>query len=106
MARRFVRGASVKLVLTVAALACGIALVCAIDLVNRAVVHAFVEIVDSMAGRAALTVTAGQGGLFPEEVGAAVGGVAGVELAVPVVDASAFVADESGELLAVYGVDV
>src|SRR5512143_2054273 len=90
MARRFARGSGARLALTVAALACGVALVCAIDLVNRAVLAAFVEVVDTMAGRAALQVTAIGVGQFSEEVAATVAAVPGVELAVPVVDATAF----------------
>ena len=104
--RRFLRGSSGKLVPTVIALACGVALVCAIDLVNRAVLRAFVEVVDTMAGRAALQVTAGEGGLFPEDVATIVSAVPGVELAVPVVSASAFTTDDTGELLTVHGVDI
>ena len=104
--RRFLRGSWTTLSLTVVALACGVALVCAIDLVNRAVLRAFVEIVDTMAGRAALQVTAGEGGLFAEQVAATIAKVPGVELAVPVVGATAFTADGSGELLTVHGVDV
>src|SRR4029077_133260 len=97
MARRFLRGSAIRLQLTVAAVACGVALVCAIDLVNNAVFQAFVEIVDTMAGRAALDITAGEGGLFLEEVGTAVAEVPGVELTVPVVSASAFTTDGTGE---------
>ena len=37
MPRRFLRGSAVRLLLTIVALASGVALVCAIDLVNRAV---------------------------------------------------------------------
>jgi putative ABC transport system permease protein len=106
MPLRFLRGSYSRLALTVIALACGVGLVCAIDLVNRAVLRAFVEVIDTMAGRAALQVSAGEGGLFPEEVAATVAAVPGVELAVPVVSATAFTADESGELLTVHGVDI
>jgi putative ABC transport system permease protein len=103
---RFLRGSGARLGFTIVALACGVALVCAIDLVNRAVLRAFVEVIDTMAGRAALQVSAGEGGLFPEEVAATVAAVPGVELAVPVVSATAFTADESGELLTVHGVEI
>ena len=54
MPRRFLRGAYGRLALTILSLALGVALVCAIDLANRAVAGAFTEIVDRMAGRAAL----------------------------------------------------
>src|SRR6266481_40090 len=106
MPLRFLRGSYSRLALTVIALALGVALVCAIDLVNQAVLRAFVEVIDTMAGRAALQVTAGEGGLFPEDVAAKVAAVPGVELAVPVVNATAFTADDSGELLTVHGVDI
>ena len=49
---------------------------------------------------------AGEDGFFPEEVATAVAAVPGVELAVPVVNATAFTNDESGELLTVHGVDI
>ena len=103
---RFLRGNHGRLALTVLALALGVALVCAIDLVNRAVLRAFVEVVDTMAGRAALQITAGESGLFAEDVAATVAGVTGVELAVPVVSATAFTADDTGELLTIQGVDI
>jgi putative ABC transport system permease protein len=79
-------------------------MVCAIDLVNRAVLRAFVEVIDTMAGRAALQVTVGQGGPFAEDVAATVARVRGVELAVPIVSATAFTSDKT--VLTVHGVDV
>ena len=103
---RFLRGSYSRLVLSVFALACGVALVCAIDLVNRAVLRAFTEVVDTMAGRAAFQVTAGGSGTFPEQVAETVAKVSGVELAVPVVSSTAFTTDESGDLLTVHGVDL
>jgi putative ABC transport system permease protein len=106
MPLRFLRGNVPRLVLSVLALACGVALVCAIDLVNRAAFTAFAEIIDTMAGRAALQVSAGDSGFFPEELAETIGAVPGVELAVPVVTATAFTTDGSGELLTVHGVDV
>lgn len=103
---RFLRGSYTRLALTVIALASGVALVCAIDLVNRAVLRGFVEVIDTMAGRAALQVRAGEDGLFPESVAATVSAVPGVELAVPLVSASAFTAEDTGELLTIHGVDI
>ena len=58
---RFLRGSTARLLLTVIALALGVALVCAIDLANRAVLDAFVEVIDTMAGRAALRVVGCRG---------------------------------------------
>ena len=106
MPLRFARGHHAGLVLTVAAIACGVALVCAVDLANRAVLRAFVEVIDNTAGRVALQVTAGEEAVFPEDVAAAVGEIAGVELALPVVLASAFLTDGGGEQLAVHGIDL
>jgi putative ABC transport system permease protein len=103
--RRFLRGAAGRLALTVLALAAAVALICAIDLVNRAVVRSFAEVVDAMAGRAALTITAA-GAPFPEHIAETVAAVPGVALAVPAVAASALIADDSGELLTIHGVDI
>src|SRR2546430_738268 len=63
MARRFTRGSAARLALTVLAVAWGVALVAGVWLANRAVLRAFVEVIDTMAGRAALEVGAGEGGL-------------------------------------------
>src|SRR5438093_6531558 len=106
MPLRFVRGGHARLALTVIAIACGVALVCAIDLADRAVLRAFVEVVDDAAGRVALQVRAGEGASFPEDVVVTVAGVPGVELAAPVVSGTAFPADGDGEPLAVLGLDV
>jgi len=103
--RRFLRGAYGRLALAVIALTCGVALVCAMALVSRAVVGAFVEVIDAVAGRAALTVTAG-GAPFPEATAGQVAKVPGVELAIPVVSATAITVDGSGEVLLVHGIDI
>src|SRR2546428_1475189 len=102
----FRRGHYVSLGLAIVALAIAVAGVAAIDLVNRAVLLTFTEVVDTMAGRAALQVNAGEDGLFSEEVAPRIASVPGVEIAVPVVTATAFTTDESGEVLSVLGVDV
>src|SRR5262245_38756230 len=101
--RRFLRGTYSRSILAIIALVCGVALVCAMDLVNRAVMTAFTEVVDTMAGRTALTIGAG-GAPFPEAIIERVADVPGVELAVPVVSSTAFTVDGSGELLTVHGV--
>jgi putative ABC transport system permease protein len=103
---RFLRGGVVRVGLTVGALACGVALVCAIDLANAAVLRAFTEVLDAMAGRAALSVGVGERGTFPEELAATIAATPGVVRAVPVVTGRAFVADESGTLVTVQGVDL
>src|SRR3989442_6690760 len=104
MARRFTRGGAARLALTVLAVAWGVALVAAVRLANHAVLRAFVEVIDTMAGRAALEVVAGEGGLFPEAVAAGGGATPGVEAAGPCVKGAAFA--EGGALLTVYGVDL
>jgi putative ABC transport system permease protein len=106
MPRRFLRGGLVRIALTVLAVAAGVALVCAIDLVNRAVYAAFVDVLDGMAGRASLVVSAGDGAAISESVANVVHDVAGVELAVPVVSSWAFTTDAAGEQLTVHGIDV
>src|SRR5262245_20840951 len=103
---RFLRGQYGRTTLTVLAVALGVALVCALDLVTRSMQLAFDEIIDTMAGRTALEVSAGADGLVPEEVAAVIARVPGVELAVPVVRATAFATDGSGETLTVHGVDI
>src|SRR5256712_11137387 len=104
MARRCTGGGAARLALTVLAVAWGVALVAAVRLATHAVLRAFVEVIDTMAGRAALEVVAGEGGLFPEDVAAAVGATPGVEAAAPCVKGAAFA--EGGALLTVYGVDL
>ena len=106
MPRRFLRGNYARLTLTVVALGCGVAQVTAVDLTGRETLRAFVEIIDTVAGRAALQVHAGEGALFADDAAAAVVGVPGVERVVPVVSATAFMADGSGELLTVHGMDI
>jgi putative ABC transport system permease protein len=106
MPLRFLRGGNVRLALSVLAVAAGVALVCAIHIANRAVLRAFVEVVDTMAGRAELEVVAGEGGLFPEGIAEMVRAVTGVETAVAAVKAAAFTVDGSGDLVTVYGVDL
>ncbi|HZR81845.1 MAG TPA: FtsX-like permease family protein [Candidatus Binatia bacterium] len=104
--RRFLRGSYGSLALTILALASGVALVCAIDLVNRTVARAFLEIIDTMAGRASLQISAGERGLMPEQVAETAARVAGVQLAVPVVTATAFLTEQTHEQLTVHAVDL
>lgn len=106
MPLRFLRRSWGRAASSVLALALGVGLVCALDLVNRAVLRAFVEIVDTMAGRASLQVTVDDGALFAEEVAANVAKVAGVERAVPIVAASAFTVDDRPQALTVQGFDL
>jgi putative ABC transport system permease protein len=106
MPRRFLRGGYGRLLLTILALACGVALVCALDLVNRAVLHGFIEIIDGMAGRATLQIAVEDAGGFPEALAAEVGAVDGVRQVVPVVSATAFTVTDPPEAMTIQGFDV
>ena len=106
MPRRFLRGSYARLAMTVLALASGVALVCALDLVNRAVLAGFVEVIDGMAGRATLQITVEDSGAFPDTLADDVAAVAGVRQVVPVVAATAFTVAAPPEALTVQGFDV
>jgi putative ABC transport system permease protein len=95
-----------RMALAVLAIALGVGLVVAIQLMNAAILDAFLDTIDGTAGRAALTVSAGEGFTFPETVRDTVAAVPGVALAVPLVTGVAFPDDASGELLTVHGVDL
>jgi putative ABC transport system permease protein len=104
--RRFLRASVVRVAMTVMALASGVALVCALDLVNRAVLRAFVEVVDTMAGRATLQVSLEESGSFPEALTAQVGAVEGVRQVIPIVAATAFTVTDPPESITVQAFDV
>ena len=106
MAYRHVRAGLSRMMLSVLALALGVALVVAIQLMNAAVLASFLDTIDGMAGRAALTVSAGDGLTFDEGLVDVVKTIPGVSLAVPLVTAVAFPDDGTGELLTVHGVDL
>jgi putative ABC transport system permease protein len=106
LAYRHVRSAVGRVALSVVAVALGVALVVAIRLMNTAVLQSFLDAVDAVGGRAALTITARDNATFPEDVTETVAGVRGVRLAVPLVTGVAFPDDASGELLTVHGVDL
>ena len=103
---RFLRGSYSRLALTVIALACGVALVVAIRVMNAAVMESFLDTVDEVGGRADFSVVASDGASFDDRVANAIGQVAGIRLAVPLVNAVAFPNDDSGELLTIHGVDL
>jgi len=106
MAYRHVRAGFGRTALSVVAVALGVGLVVAFQLMNAAVLQSFLDTVDAMAGRAALTVAAGEGLTFSEDVVHTVASVPGVKLAVPLVRSVAFPDDGSGEMLTVQGVDL
>jgi putative ABC transport system permease protein len=95
-----------RLAATILAIAAGVTLVVAVYLMNAAVLRSFLETVDGLGGRAALTVTAAEGFAFSEDVLASVAKQPGVKLAAPLVRSTAFPDDGSGEALTVIGVDL
>jgi putative ABC transport system permease protein len=95
-----------RLAVTILAVAMGVGLVVAVRLMNATVLASFLGTVDGLAGRAALTITAGEGSTFDETVVDRVSNIPGVRLAVPLVRSVAFPDDSSGELLTVLGVDL
>ena len=105
LAYRHVRSAVGRMALSIVAVALGVALVVAIRLMNSAVLQSFLDTVDAVGGRAALTITARDNATFPEEVVKTAAGVQGIRLAVPLVTGVAFPDDSSGEILTVHGVD-
>jgi putative ABC transport system permease protein len=106
LAYEYVRAGFGRMVLSIVAIALGVALVVSIRFMNTAVLASFVETADAVIGRAALSVSAGEGLTFPEDVRETVERVQGVKLAVPLVRTFAFPDDGSGELLTVHGVDL
>ena len=66
----------------------------------------FLDTVDGVLGRASLSITAGEGLTFSEDLVEKVAAVPGVALAVPLVRSVTFPDDGSGELLTVHGVDL
>jgi putative ABC transport system permease protein len=95
-----------RVALSILAIALGVALVVAVRLMNEAVLASFLDRIDQTVGRAALTVTGGEGTTFSEKVVQSIGALPGVDLAVPLVRSVAFPDDGSGELLTVFGVDL
>ena len=106
LARRHLRSQGIRIVLTAGGVACGVALVVAIRVINASTLGAFTDAIEDLAGTAALQVRGA--GPFAESVADRVREVPGVEHAVPVVTATFFVVDPpaGGEALAVFAADV
>ena len=80
LAYRHVRSAVGRMALSIIAVALGVALVVAIRLMNTAVLQSFLDAVDAVGGRAALTITARDNATFPEDTAKTAAGVRGVHL--------------------------
>src|SRR5262245_10846364 len=105
LALAHVRASVGRLAVTILAIALGVGLVVSVRLMNARVLQSFLDTVEDLTGRAALTVTAAGGFTFDDGIVAPIAAVPGVRLAVPLVRGVAFPDDESGELLTVLGVD-
>src|SRR5207253_7450247 len=100
------RGRWGRVALAVGAIAIAVAGIAAVDLVNRAVLEAFVAVIERATGPAALQVMGNDGALFPDGATTIVATIPGVKRAMPVLTTTAFTADDAGEQLTIYGLDV
>ncbi|HJW71146.1 MAG TPA: FtsX-like permease family protein, partial [Candidatus Binatia bacterium] len=106
LARRQLRSHGARAALTAAGIACGVALVVAIEVINASTLGAFTDAIDDLAGTAALQVR-GRGD-FSEEVAERLRDLPGVEHAVPILTDTFFVVDgpAANEALSVFAADV
>ncbi len=92
--------------LTALGVALGVALYIAITIINRSTLNSFKDNIESVAGKAGLTISGGQAG-FPEDVLDRIKKVPGVKHAVPMIEARAYFAGERNtETLMIFGVDL
>src|SRR3989449_791119 len=105
-ARRHLRGQGARAALTAAGVACGVALVVAIRVINASTLASFTDAIEDLAGTAALQVRGP--GPFPETVADELRAIPGVDHAVPIVTATFFGAEPpiAGEALSVFAADV
>src|SRR5262245_29374319 len=106
LARRQLRSHGARAALTAAGIACGVALVVAIEVINASTLGAFTDAIEDLAGTAALQVRGR--GPFPDTVADELRKVPGVEHAVPILTDTFFVVDgpAAGEALSVFAADV
>jgi putative ABC transport system permease protein len=106
LVRRHLRGQGVRTALTAAGVACGVALVVAIRVINASTLDAFTDAIEDLAGTAALQVRGA--GPFSERVADRVRDLPEVEHAVPIVTTTFFGTEPpiAGEALAVFAADV
>src|SRR5437870_4767757 len=105
-ARRHLRGQGARAALTAAGVACGVALVVAIRVINASTLASFTDAIEDLAGTAALQVRGP--GPFPETVAEQLRAIPGVDHAVPIVTTTFFGAEPpiGGEALSVFAADV
>jgi len=106
LARRQLRSHGARAALTAAGIACGVALVVAIEVINASTLGAFTEAIDDLAGTASLQVR-GRGD-FPEDVAERLRDLPGIEHAVPILTDTFFVVGgpAANEALSVFAADV
>src|SRR6266849_3132009 len=106
LARRHLRGQGARGALTAAGVACGVALVVAIRVINASTLASFTGAIEDLAGSAALQVRGP--GPFPEAVADELRAIPGVDHAVPIVTATFFGTEPpiAGEALSVFAADV
>src|SRR6266446_6464632 len=105
-ARRHLRGQGARAALTAAGVACGVALVVAIRVINASTLASFTDAIEDLAGSAALQVRGP--GPFPEAVADELRAIPGVDHAVPIVTATFFGTEPpiAGEAFSVFAADV
>src|SRR5438874_618379 len=106
LARRHLRGQGARAALTAAGVACGVALMVAIRVINASTLASFTDAIEDLAGTAALQVRGP--GPFPETVAEQLRAIPGVDHAVPIVTTTFFGAEPpiGGEALSVFAADV
>lgn len=106
LARRHLRAHASRALLTAGGIACGVALVVAIETVNASALGAFGEAIEDFAGSAALQVSGRRP--VPDPLADRLRSVPGVAHAVPVLTATFFATEPpvAGEALAVFAADV
>jgi putative ABC transport system permease protein len=101
---RHARRSPALLLLSLVAIALGVAVFVAIQVANRTVIRTFAATVDAVAGRATLEIAAGPGGL-PDSLFLAVRRWPAVAAATPLIFEHALVPDHPGEVVELVGVD-
>jgi putative ABC transport system permease protein len=104
---RHLRHKPARTILTTLGVALGVALYVGIDIINRSTLTSFRESVEAVAGKATLTVSAGETG-FPESRVPEIKKVPGVRHAVPMIESRAYFAGDRTrhETVVVLGVDL
>src|SRR3954468_7094422 len=104
---RHLRMKPVRTILTALGVSFGVALYIAIEIINRSTLSSFRDSVDAVAGKATLSVQAGDTG-FPESELDKIQHSPGVKNAAPMIEARAYFAGdkESTESIMVFGVDL